>query len=605
MASDARHSVVSSVRRFFAAFGRPGVGASTNAVSLSPSAVPSSEESTSIPDQQSLDRLNIELTEEIRETKIPKEVPGTTSSVTARLSEPLLEPADYVSRAGSLQTEGRADEADALLTQAQHLFPTDWDVALAWAASSQRRAQWLEALRRWEIVRATFPNEPEGFKESAQALHAVGRAQEAEALVEDAMARFPADIGLAMGTAHAAMNRREWRIAVDRWNHVRTAFPDHHGGYVGGSVAHHQLGESSAADELLEEARSKFPQSVEAALGWALLAWYRQELPDAVRRFALIREAFPSVATVYLMSARILQEAGELDERRSIADTARERFPEDEEVAAAWVRSAIDDRNWAEVLDRCDILITQFPDKPFGYVERIRTLCEAGQLAEAQSALTDVRSRFRGVASIGKSLHEFEVRLIGLGQDPRTPRGEISAPHLSSAGSTTVTPDELLQYFESLGGEDHGCEFGFVQRNAGIEPLGLLRWTNISAENLRDMLLARLDGVGRPETTELIDQNGIYIANDKKFSLRSNTTVSSETIDYDTMSKIYYRRTRILVSKMKDDLERGGKIFVYRSRLRDLDVGLLDQIASAIQDCGPSAFLSVRRADALHPPPGL
>ena len=42
----------------------------------------------------------------------------------------------------------------------------------------------------------------------------------------------------------------------------------------------------------------------------------------------------------------------------------------------------------------------------------------------------------------------------------------------------------IVTQFESLGGTGHGCEFGLFQRHFGAEPLGLLRWADLSPELL-------------------------------------------------------------------------------------------------------------------------
>jgi tetratricopeptide (TPR) repeat protein len=60
---------------------------------------------------------------------------------------------------------------------------------------------------------------------------------------------------------------------------------------------------------------------------------------------------------------------------------------------------------------------------------------------------------------------------------------------------------DILMCFESLGGTHQGCEFGNVQRHYGAEPLGLLRWAEMTPDNLMAALECGFEGVGDPENT--------------------------------------------------------------------------------------------------------
>ena len=54
---------------------------------------------------------------------------------------------------------------------------------------------------------------------------------------------------------------------------------------------------------------------------------------------------------------------------------------------------------------------------------------------------------------------------------------------------------DLVLRFESLG---DNCELGLVQRAAGVEPLGLLRFADSSLDRLVRLLDARADGIAEP-----------------------------------------------------------------------------------------------------------
>ena len=82
----------------------------------------------------------------------------------------------------------------------------------------------------------------------------------------------------------------------------------------------------------------------------------------------------------------------------------------------------------------------------------------------------------------------------------RVPAGDDAALGLSER--------DLAMRFESLGGTGHGCEFGLFQRHFGAEPLGLLRWADLSHHLLTRALESRFDGVGLPENTIVFNPAG-------------------------------------------------------------------------------------------------
>ena len=163
---------------------------------------------------------------------------------------------------------------------------------------------------------------------------------------------------------------------------------------------------------------------------------------------------------------------------------------------------------------------------------------------------------------------------------------------------------ELLMGFESLGGFRHGCEFGLVQREAGIEPLGLLRWAEMYPEELAHALYNRFEGVGSAEQTALyIDHVGKYRTRDKLFGMRCQTFVFASSTPEDKMLSSARTRLLFLKNKMLNDLEEGKKIFVYKLSNRRIHNDEFSDLYRAIRGYGDTVLLYVRLADDEHPFP--
>jgi hypothetical protein len=104
--------------------------------------------------------------------------------------------------------------------------------------------------------------------------------------------------------------------------------------------------------------------------------------------------------------------------------------------------------------------------------------------------------------------------------------------------------------FESLAGRYRGCEFGLVQRHYGIEPLGLLRWSNITPDNLAVALERRFEGVGSKQQTELrISTDGLneYSTHDRRFGMAMHTFVTADKISWEPMYKQSLSRLTYLI----------------------------------------------------------
>ena len=148
----------------------------------------------------------------------------------------------------------------------------------------------------------------------------------------------------------------------------------------------------------------------------------------------------------------------------------------------------------------------------------------------------------------------------------------------------------LLLGFESLGAD---CELGLVQRRYGAEPLGLLRWSDVSLSGLRAALAARFADMGTPDTTLMtIDPAGEYYVCDARWGLGMHTFLSATQADSVELLPKMRRRVVYLRDKLLADLAAAEKMFVWKSDAIDLSElrALHDELAAY----GPARLLNVR-----------
>jgi hypothetical protein len=175
----------------------------------------------------------------------------------------------------------------------------------------------------------------------------------------------------------------------------------------------------------------------------------------------------------------------------------------------------------------------------------------------------------------------------------------------------TLPLNKLLLRFEALG---DNCEFGLVQRKAGAEPLGLLRFagfhipTERRITRLIDALARRFEGLGAIDTVriEAVGEAGRreFLVFEDAWDLMYHSFQLEGDVQPETLRRQEAHKLAFLRRKLIADLEAAEKTLVWKSnhRLAEADVtALLD----ALHAFGPNRLLWVEAADTGHAPATL
>lgn len=156
----------------------------------------------------------------------------------------------------------------------------------------------------------------------------------------------------------------------------------------------------------------------------------------------------------------------------------------------------------------------------------------------------------------------------------------------------------LFARFENLG---DNCEFGLVQRGAGIEPASLLRWVGTDAARLVLGLCRRFEGLGDPAHTMLEfrgDPPDYKLRDPRYFS--QHTWASGKLDDpaqEEEMRLAGCARLRLLRRKLLADIEAGQRIFVFKSSAEAPHPDSFVAVHAALRGIGPAPLLCVVRAE--------
>ncbi|OZB39596.1 MAG: hypothetical protein B7X48_08230 [Acidiphilium sp. 34-60-192] len=175
-------------------------------------------------------------------------------------------------------------------------------------------------------------------------------------------------------------------------------------------------------------------------------------------------------------------------------------------------------------------------------------------------ATAPITARYVRVSLLQRNpLHLDQVQVFGryVGLEADRPLDEADTRDPPTA---PVEERAVLERFQSLG---NTCEFGLVQKNAGVGGLGLLRWSATSPESLMLGLADDFRLMGEPENVELTDHRGEYFWTDRTYFVQSHTFIPIEGSDQAKVLAELTSRSRFLRRKFSDDLSSGEPIWVF------------------------------------------
>lgn len=159
--------------------------------------------------------------------------------------------------------------------------------------------------------------------------------------------------------------------------------------------------------------------------------------------------------------------------------------------------------------------------------------------------------------------------------------------------------EELLLNFESFG---DNCEFGVFQRQAGLEPLGLLRFSFSSMPQLIRALQNRFEKIAELEKIDItIAKNKELMVTLRDYGFYYHTRRNEGEIEIETLRRDEQKKLGFLVRRLIDTLTTGEKIFIRKgekTKTREQAKKLLEEMRAY----GPATLLWVTEADPENPP---
>ena len=494
---------------------------------------------------------------------------------------------------------------------ASEVAPEQNPVSLARDAEARRAYE--PAVQHWRRATEENPGNPNFARRLIAALEKCGRSEEAELAALEARCKFPADVGVALELGWIAARRKEWALALRRWQEVDAKLPDQAAmaNVLGLALTH--LGRLKEAEALLAAAQDKHKEDFGLALAYATFPAKEGRWPDAVERLEEVVHRFPGQPNGFAQLGNMLRMAARKEEAQRVLALASEKFPNAASIAIEAVK--LIEPDWRTAAARWRSVTETHPDDPAAYAGYGKALRLAGDHAMAESILRTAKDRFPAHFQIACEYAHLAVdkadwdeamrrwqRVVERFPEAEEPPQALArvrwsasfsnilasdTPEAEPAASppslrSDVSDDNIMGRFESLG---ENCEFGLVQRYHGLEPLGLLRFSSVHQTSLLDLLKTRFEGVGDPENTRLDIKGSEYLTSDRRYGMVGHTYVAPHSVDQKVFFKEQCKRIAFLRRKLLSDLEKSEKIFVVTAHESASDAAAV-ALYTALQEYG-------------------
>jgi tetratricopeptide (TPR) repeat protein len=220
----------------------------------------------------------------------------------------------------------RYDEAQELMTSGRKRSPRDPFYVQGLAEIAQARRDYTGLLAYAKELRTRFPAVLQGYTMASVALLALGQPDEAEAVAQKAIVQFPDELLPHLEYTRVAAQREDWEEVLRRSEQMMTRF-NFCGSFVGSADALIKLKRFDEADQLLDEARTRFGTDAGPSIEWARVAEARGDMPEAVARWKRLSERFPLHLPSQTSAAEAMVRLGDSQAAIDILVAAIDRFP--------------------------------------------------------------------------------------------------------------------------------------------------------------------------------------------------------------------------------------------------------------------------------------
>jgi tetratricopeptide (TPR) repeat protein len=332
------------------------------------------------------------------------------------------------------------------------LFEAREAIAAVVAAVFRERKD--QARTAFNIAYSRFPVATMTSKSLIGALILIGLHDEAERLIQEARAKYPWDPDIGEFWGFAARQRGDAEEAARRFEVVRKQFPDVVKPHVWAASYLRDVGRFDEADAILSPLTQRFPDDQLPASEYALVAVYREDWTEALRRYEMMRTQLPDAVDPWLGAAKCHLKLGAENEAEQILLRAKGLYPHRSEPSVDLALLAQQRGQWDIALSYWKIVRSGWPQVPRTYVAEARILRDLGRADEGEAILAlgverapsqpDILAEYARFAH-GRGDLEEEIERWAMFRElfPKRPEGWDSGANALAAAGRAAEAEEV------------------------------------------------------------------------------------------------------------------------------------------------------------------
>lgn len=181
----------------------------------------------------------------------------------------------------------------------------DWDLLIQAQELAGRQANWVIVLAIADYMRAFCMKSARAYSVIFDALYHLGRSEEAEDTLREALPLFPKSHAITVKWARLATIQQDYQVAAQRWLAVLQDHPTIEECYKTGAFCLQQLGDAAGAAALLRDGMNILPQAIDVWLQYVATAITAGDVAEAKARWLRRQSEFSEDSDTSLLGAQI------------------------------------------------------------------------------------------------------------------------------------------------------------------------------------------------------------------------------------------------------------------------------------------------------------
>lgn len=239
----------------------------------------------------------------------------------------------------------------------------------------------------WERFTTLHPNLPQGYVGLADIWCRLDQRARAEDFLAEALTRFRSDQGILRSYARLAQDRKDWRVAYERWTRFSELYPDDLYGIVGRATAARASGKNAEGIAILSQARAAHPANKAVEIAFARAMEAIRDTTQTLTSWQNVVALFASDPVGHLGLIAAYRRVMDYSNAELALEPALKLFPKDERFWSHAIEIALSLRSGELALARSLAALEAVPGSSLAVIGKARALDRLGKRQDADDVL--------------------------------------------------------------------------------------------------------------------------------------------------------------------------------------------------------------------------